>query len=149
MRRELRLLRVQHANYKRWRLLQKQKTDRLEKVVEGQNQVITKLEQEINRLRQEKQDLVNQLDKTKKERDTYKDMIFKAKRARVSSGRSRGGQPGHPGHARPGSLTVDWHIRAFLIHCPDCHTRLPRTAATDTYTVIDLPHWKDVRPISI
>lgn len=138
---EVRLLRIQHANYKRWHLLQKQKADRFEKIINKQDELITKLEEENKKLKGE-------LDKTKKERDTYKEMIFKAKRHPATSGKSRGGQARHTGHGRHHPLHIDQSIRVYLTTCPDCHTPLPHANATDTHTVTDIPHWKEMRPMT-
>lgn len=145
---EIRQLRIEHANYKRWHLLQKQKADRFEKVIHKQDELITHLEEENQRLKQKERELRNQLEKTKQERDTYKNMIFKAKtHADPLDGKPRGGQQGHVGHGRTKPDHVDEHIRAYLTHCPDCHTPLSRARATDTHTVTDLPHWSQMQPV--
>lgn len=141
LRSEIRHLRINAANYQRWHLLQKQKADRFEKVIEKQDEFITKLEKENKKLKGE-------LDKTKKERDTYKHMIFRPQHHTSPSPRHRGGQSGHRGNSRHIPQHIDQHVRVYCTYCPDCHTMLSRVQATDTHTVTDLPHWREMTPIT-
>lgn len=148
-RKEIRLLRIENAQLKRFHLYQKQKAQQFETIVEEQDKLIQELERENEELKREKQTLLEQLEKTKQERDTYKDMVFKAqKRPLRSFGRKRGGQIGHKGYGRKKAETIDRTVHAFLTHCPDCHTPLKHTRSTDTHTVTDLPHWRETKTIT-
>jgi transposase len=51
----------------------------------------------------------------------------------------RGGQPGHPGHARPQPTRIDRHETHQLPACPDCGGPLRRTGQTRTRVIEDLP----------
>ncbi|MDI6809997.1 MAG: IS66 family transposase [Candidatus Eisenbacteria bacterium] len=75
-------------------------------------------------------------------------MVFRPKQYTAPSLRRRGGQPGHAGHGRFLPHRINRYSRAFLTQCPDCHTILPRVQAADTHTVTDLPHWRDMQPVT-
>jgi len=149
-RREIRFLRQENARLQRVHLYQKQKAEQTEKVIREQDKLINELEQENERLKKREHELLEQLEKTKQERDTYKGMLFKPemKSSIVTLERKRGGKIGHRGYGRRIPETINRHIRAFLTHCPDCNTPLSRTDSIDTHTVSDIPHWKDMQPVT-
>src|SRR6266571_2766343 len=99
LRKDRRLLQVHNAQLQRSHQLQKQKSEQLEK----EN---TTLKRENEKLKRREQALVEELEKIKQERDSYKNMVFKAKRTCVDTDtlkkaeRKRGGQKGHEGHGR-------------------------------------------------
>src|SRR5258708_453120 len=129
---EKRLLRVRVKTLDRARLAQKNRADRLEE----ENKVLQK---EVEKLEEE-------LEKVRKQRDTYKDMVFKSNvsfREQVR-GRKRGGQAGHEGWGRKTPETIDQYQQCFLEECPDCQTPLKRTTTAVKHTVTDLPQWQQM-----
>lgn len=149
IRREMRKLRIDNANLNRWHLSQKQRADRLE------GELREKIKQ-VNRLEKEKQRLEHELEKTRQERDTYKNMTFKGNRKSSPStgiqtqfsGRHRGGQKGHKGYSRKKPIKIDKQVDVFLTHCLHCNSSIPQTDSVDTHTVTDLPHWQMMLPIT-
>lgn len=143
---EIRRLRIENAGLKRWHLSQKQRADRLEK----EN---TELKKEITRLKRQEQELQEKLKDTEQQRDSYKGMVFKARKKLGSAHtteekRERGGQRGHIGHGRKKPERIDRIVHAFLTHCPDCQTPIDHARAVKTHTIVDLPHWQEMRPIT-
>lgn len=147
VRKEMRRLRIENANLKRWRLSQKQRADRFE-------EELRRVKQENNQLRKQEQELREKLKDTEKQRDTYKGMVFKSKK-QYGSGlteqsvekRTRGGQAGHKGHGRHLPDAINRWIRAYLVRCPDCGRFVSRTNSFDTHTVADIPNWQEVQSI--
>jgi transposase len=93
-------------------------------------------------------ELQEELEKVKKQRDTYRDMVFKANRKKedteeqgavFQSLRKRGGQIGHKGYGRKHPLRIDTSLRIFAIYCPTCNERLHRSKTTVHHTVEDIP----------
>lgn len=147
IRNERRMLAVYNEQLKHSHLVQKQKAEYLEE----EN---AKLRQKITQLEREQRDLTEELEKTKAERDTYKNLTFKQKRVCSSplshheTGRKRGGVPGHIGTSREVPQTIHRHIRVFLTNCPHCGNLVDRVEGTMTHTVTDLPHWSLLHPIN-
>lgn len=131
------------------RSLQKQKEnkDRLE----GENH---KLKQEIRRIEKERQKVQEELEKVKRERDTYKEMVFKANKKQegvaeiTDTKRKIGGQIGHKGYGRKTTDRIDRQVAAYLSNCPDCDSPLKETPSTRRHIVTDIPHWKELQPIT-
>lgn len=145
-RREVRRLRIYTAQLKRLQLYHKDKADQLKELLRQKDKQIGELEKEKGKLQED-------LEKVKRERDSYKGMVFKSKRtcSNPSShtfGRKRGGQIGHKGFGRKKEERVDSHIHTYLTNCPHCHAPLSRTKAFDTHTVTDIPHWSKMAPIT-
>ena len=145
-RREIRSLRQENATLKRFHQFQKNKAD----ILEEENHT---LKQELEKIKRQKEKLEEELEKTKRERDTYKGMVFKSKKEcsrpeEHTSGRKRGGQNGHKGVSFQKPDTIDHHVHAYLTNCPHCGNVLSQTKSVDTHTVIDIPHWKDAKPIT-
>lgn len=90
LKKEKRNLAVQNQQLQRVHQLQKQKAD----ILQEEN---NKLQQKINRLEKDRKKLIDELEKTKAERDTYKNLTFKEKRvctfplSHNPTGRKRGG----------------------------------------------------------
>lgn len=145
-RRTMRKLSQKNATLKRFHLFQKQKADKLEEELKQYKNRIKDLEKENTKL-------TDELEKIKRERDTYKGMIFKSKRKcylpeEHKTGKKRGGQEGHIGVSFKKPKKVDNHIHAYLTNCPDCGATLSQTESVDTHTVIDIPHWNNISPIT-
>lgn len=145
-RREMRKLSQENATLKRFHQFQKQKADRLDDMVHEKDKRIKELEKENAKLEEE-------LERIKRERDTYKGMVFKSKRScsnpqEHKSGKKRGGQRGHIGVSFQKPKTIDRHVHAYLTNCPHCGNAISRTESVDTHTVVDIPHWKDISPIT-
>lgn len=140
VRKEVRRLRIYTQQLKRLQLYHKDKADHLENLVKQKDQLIKELEKEKDKLSEE-------LEKVKRERDSYKGMVFKSKRtcsspsSHTSEGRKKGGQKGHKGYGRVKPEIIDKHIHVYLTNCPNCDTPLERTNLTDTHTVTDIPNF--------
>lgn len=146
LRPELRYLRIRVQQLGNAHKLQKNKSDRLEDVVRQKDIHIKDLERQKEKLEEE-------LEKTKRERDTYKGMVFKSKRVcsnpeEHKSGKKRGGQKGHKGVSFQKPEAIDRHIHSYLTNCPDCGRKLSQTESVDTHTVVDIPHWKETHSIT-
>lgn len=145
LRKERRIFAVHNEQLKRSQLLQKHQADQLKEVVKEKNKQISQLEKENKRLHEE-------LEKTKAERDTYKNLTFKEKRvcsspfAHQATGKKRGGKPGHKGASRKLPEHIHKIVRVFLSHCPDCGGTLNRAQGIAMHTVTDLPHWSQMAP---
>lgn len=143
---EIRQLRIENAGLKRWHLSQKQRADQLEK----EN---AELKKEISRLKRQEEELQEKLKDTEQQRDSYKGMVFKSRKKLGSAHtkeekRARGGQPGHIGYGHKKPEQIDRTIHAFLTHCPDCKTPLDHATALKSHTITDLPHWREIRPVT-
>jgi transposase len=148
LRKDVRLLRIYNAQLIRSQQLQKQKADDLQK----ENDY---LKRENEKLRKREQTILEELEKIKQERDSYKNMVFKSKRTCTDtdshnpSGRKRGGQIGHRGTGRKIPEIIHQHVHVYLTNCSHCDAPLTRVEATDTHTVIDVPHWSLMQPKTI
>lgn len=143
---EVRRLRIYTQQLKRLHLYHKDKADNLEEKLREKDKRIKELEREKEKLQED-------LEKVKRERDTYKGMVFKSKRtcsnpSAHTSGKKRGGQLGHTGHGRTKPDRIDAHIHAYLTNCPNCNTPVTRTSSFDTHIVSDIPHWSCMRAIT-
>lgn len=143
-RREIRHLRQMNAILKRSHQCQKQKSD----ILEEENHT---LRQELEKIKKQKEKLEEEIEKIKRERDTYKGMVFKSKTScsypdEHKSERLLGGQFGHKGISHRKPEIIDQHIHVYLTNCPTCNNPLSKTQSVDTHTVIDIPHWKDMKP---
>lgn len=148
VRHDLRSLRIENANLKRSHRAQKQKSDRLDE--ENHH-----LQQEIDRLKKREEELQEKLKETEKQRDTFKGMVFKAKKQYASGltdtsmeKKTRGGQKGHVGVGRKTPEGINRWVRVFVLRCSDCGRFVSRTDSTDTHTVTDIPHWREVTPVT-
>lgn len=107
-----------------------------------------KLRQENRKLKEEIKKIRDELEKTKKQRDTYKGMIFKPKVTQTvtnTAERKLGGQLGHIGIGRKLPERVDKSLRVFLKECPHCQTPLKRSVSFETHTVEDIPNLEQIR----
>lgn len=144
-RREVRRLRIYTAQLKRLQLYHKDKANRLEDLLKQRDKQIRELEEEKEKLQED-------LEKVRRERDSYKGMVFKEKRncsnpsLHTSTDRKQGGQKGHIGYGRKKPETIDKHVHAHLTHCPHCGDPVERTNLTDTHTITDIPHWTLMQP---
>ena len=117
-----------------------------------------KLEDELKLLRERlkkeherNEELEKTLDKTKKQRDRYRDLLFKRKtrgeQAQTISEeskksvkkRKRGAQIGHKWHGYDHKREVDRKKRIYLTNCPDCEAKLKRTNGLYSHKVEDIP----------
>ena len=135
--------------------------DRYFRAYQRQKGKASDIEKENNRLRKEneklqkdQQVLLEELERIKEERDAYKNLVFKPRQKRTSpltivSGRKRGGQNGHKGYGRKKSQNIDDIIRVFLTQCPSCNHPLVRVNAFEEHTVVDVPHWRQIQPVTV
>lgn len=141
LRKENTRLKIAHTKLQTAHLSQKNKADTLEK--------------ENRRLREQLKQAQEELKKIKKQRDTYKGMIFKAKTNQkvnaVQSGQVRkqlGGQLGHVGFGRSLPPKIDQTVRVYFKTCPQCKSVLKRSSSFETHTVEDIPQLESVKIIT-
>lgn len=141
-------LRINIAVVTRARIAQKNRADTLEEEVKQER----KRNEELIR---ENQKLKEEIEKIKKQRDTYKGMVFKPNQVEKEvvdeifgeETKSRGGQTGHKGYGRKLPGRVDKTYRIFFHHCPNCQTPLVRGDTTTNHTVEDIPAPRETRTI--
>ena len=109
------------------------------------------LEKENKKQYQHIVELEKELEKIKRQRDMYKDMLFKKNVNHTTEEvsdtelllqtptKKRGGQYGHKGHGRLLPLQINSYKRVYTRTCPDCHIKLKRSVACLTHTVEDIP----------
>jgi hypothetical protein len=113
-----------------------------------------RLKKENEQLRKREQELFEELERVKRERDTYKGMVFKANKTnRIIAEandikRKIGGQTGHKGYGRKTPEKIDREVTAYLSTCPECDIPLKQTTSTRKHIVTDIPHWKELQPIT-
>lgn len=109
------------------------------------------LEQENRKLKEQLKKTQEELEKIRKQRDTYKGMIFKAKiTPQVTTQQAKlklGGQSGHPGISRKLPPKIDQNVRVFFKVCPKCHLPLKRSANFEPHTVEDIPNLESVKTV--
>ena len=140
---EKRKLSVSNAVLKRHLIVLRQRREEAEdKAKEWQK----KYEEQQKTIRE----LQEELEKVRKQRDTYRDMVFKANRNKASDeeqssffefqpSRKPGGQIGHKGYGRKASERIDNELHIFAVSCPTCKGRLNRSQTTVQHTVEDIP----------
>lgn len=148
LRNEARYLRIHTAQLNRAWTSQKNRADKL-------SDDLKEREQKIRDLEKENQHLKEEIEKIKKQRDTYKGMVFKPNQVskdvveEIFSGKkkSRGGVLGHKGFGRnlPGKVDKSYHL--FFHHCPHCNSSLKRTEVVISHTVTDIPAPKETSAI--
>lgn len=72
--------------------------------------------------------------------------LYEKPASKIKRSKKRGAKPGHPGKRRPPPSRIDRREEHRLPCCPDCGSRLKRTADTRTRYVEDIPD--DLRPIT-
>ena len=113
------------------------------------------IKQESNKkLREKLKELEDKCKELERQRDRYRNMIFKANvkpqkevkeesdeeiRISASMKRKRGGQMGHAGRGRKLPGHIDEVRRVYLERCPDCGTPLGRSKGIDKHTIEDIP----------
>jgi len=120
----------------------------LRQINKDQQKFIEKQNQEIENLKQENE-------KLKRQRDTYRSMLFKENKPKVSVAcspsflpkRSIGGQIGHKGYGRKLPGRIDRQFRVYANNCPTCKETLTRSYTTVTHTVEDIPEPKAMKTI--
>ncbi len=109
------------------------------------------LRQENRKLKEEIKKIRDELEKTKKQRDTYKGMIFKPKVVQTVTNTAEekklGGQLGHVGISRTVPDKINKQIRVFLKHCPNCQSLLKRSNTFETHTIEDIPNLETLKSI--
>jgi transposase len=120
------------------------------------NKKIKELEAKIACLEKENEEL-------RRQKDEYKNMVFKSNKKSSPSQqdesapnaelatpkRKRGAQKNHKGRARKLPEIIDCQNRAYLTHCPNCHTKLQRTDDFDSHIVEDIPDLEQKRVVVI
>lgn len=144
---ELRLARVHISVLERSLKRQREKRQEAEIQKEEWKQKYDKLEKEHLTLHEE-------LDKTKRQRDRYRSLLFKentkgktqtidkeeeTQREEVTTTKNRGGKKGHDPHHRPKPDHIDQSVRLFQTNCPTCDCSLSRTNSCDEHFVEDIP----------
>jgi hypothetical protein len=121
-------------------------------------QVRKELEQE----RQKNEELEKRIKEIERQKDKYRDMVFKSNRKKKegteiegelelsedsedkvrtfqSQKRKRGGQEGHKGYGRSNPGKTDEEKRIYLEKCPVCESELKRSQTIKSHTVEDIP----------
>lgn len=140
---EKRKLSVINAQLKRHLVTLRTRRKEAEDEAQGWQKKYEEQEKEIEKLKEENE-------KLRRQRDTYRDMVFKANRSKESSEkqqatfqtesqRKRGGQIGHKGHGRRLPFRIDKQLHVFANTCPSCKGKLNRSKTTVSHTVEDIP----------
>lgn len=147
---EKRYLRIQVDKLRRAAASHKQKR-------EGAEDQVRELEKENKQKKQRIGELERELEEIKRQRDMYKNMVFKKNVLPESSVESpllteisqkkRGGQNGHVGHWRSKPVGVDVFKRIYTKTCPTCHTKLQRSKGVTTHTVEDIPAVSQIKSV--
>ncbi len=147
---EKRYLRIALDQVRRAVITHKQKRKNAEDELSELRKEYQKQEELIEQLRKEKEEI-------KRQRDMYKNMLFKKNIPIESSPESpllthisqkkKGGQNGHIGHGRSKPLEIDFFKRIYTKSCPECHTKLQRSKAVTTHTVEDIPALSQIKPV--
>jgi hypothetical protein len=136
----------------------------LKQLREGKRKLAEELKQAIQSIkfwekkceeeRKKREELEKRVRELERQRDRYRDMIFKPNvkkeeeveegeesKGRISRGikRKPGGQKGHKGYGRKRPIRVDEEKRIYLERCPDCDCKLKRSNTTKSHTVEDIP----------
>jgi transposase len=136
------------------------KVSSLQKAVEAHRKARKKLEKEKRELAKDLENAIKTIkhlkqenDKLQRQRDRFRDMIFKpSKKSKTEEDkkrlannhlpqkkRKRGGQKGHKGVGRKKPEHIDDFVRVFLSHCPDCSTEVVRSNTVENHIVEDIP----------
>lgn len=146
LRKEVRGLRIRTGQQEYWLTKNQEQIDKLKDLLRERDHLIHELELQ-------RDELTKLIDELKRQRDVYRGMVYKPSvphqkpELGIPSGRHRGAQPGHTGHARGVPNHIDQDIRIHATICPDCRTFLPQTNTTTTHTVEDIPTPQTVHPI--
>ena len=146
---EKRLLRIKVSNLEK----ANQTHRKARKKLEHENKKLVNDLKEANKIIEQ---LKEENDKLKRQRDRYRDMVFKPKNKesteekeqegngnRVQKNkRKRGAQKGHKGTGRKMPEKIDDVIRVFLTQCPDCNTDVARSNTIENHIVEDIPSFE-------
>lgn len=128
--------------------------NKFKKHIEECNDLIRRQDDLLKRMNRERQQQQKLIDELKRQRDAYRGMVYKPSVSEKQpephgdvKKKSRGGQSGHPGHARnaPNHIDRDIHVHASV--CPDCQTPIPQTHTVTTHIVEDIPAPQTILPI--
>ena len=147
LRLEARYLRVKNALLDRARLAQKSRADKLQE----ENRKLKRL---IWELKDHERKFQEEMEKIKKQRDTYKGMVFKPKvtpQVEKQSGlvKKLGGQQGHVGASRKLPAKIDQRVKVFFKSCPHCQAPLKRANSFQTHTVEDIPNLEQIKTLVV
>ena len=141
------------------------KVSSLEKAVVAHRKARRELEQEIRELSKDLEKAIKTIkqlkeenDKLQRQRDRFRDMVFKPNNKRTSEEekegladkplpkkkRKRGAQKGHKGAGRKKPDHIDEVVRVFLSHCPDCSTEIARSNTKEDHIVEDIPPLEEI-----
>lgn len=161
LQRERRQLAVHNQQLQKSQQLQKQKADILEEELKQKDKQVRDLEKE-------KQKLKDELEKAKLTIESYKQMLFQAHKhlennqdqkqeqekdtdsaERTTKTKNKNGQKtGHTGYGRKKPEIIDRQVVCFGALCPDCGNSLERSDNFHPHTVTDIPHFKDMKPVT-
>lgn len=124
---------------------------------EQAEETVRELEKENTQKQQRIEELERELEEIKRQRDMYKNILFKKNGEKpvvadsppdeVRSRKTRGGQTGHTGYGRKLPEQIDSCKRVYTTNCPHCQTKLGRSKTTSTHTVEDIPALSTVKPV--
>lgn len=142
---------------------------RVEEELRRERSRVKEVEKAYEEERQKRAELEKKLAEIERQRDRYRDMIFKPKRVKGieeelpesedeatdkewlgrmkrSKKRKRGGQRGHRGYGRYRPMRIDEEKRVYLERCPICESHLQRSKTIKCHTVEDIPALEESRP---
>lgn len=130
---------------------------RLEEELKQERIAVKVWQKKYEEERQKNEELEKNIRELEKQRDRYRDMVFKPNRKskgekeieiennEEKKKRNRGGQKGHKGYGRKRPERVDEEKRIYLSRCPICETELNRSQTTKPHTVEDIPALEESR----
>jgi hypothetical protein len=142
---------------------------RLQNSVQSHQNARQKLEEQNASLRRENKTLLEkvrnleeELDEMKRQRDVYKNMVFKSNKKteeekeegpcsdfnlpeRLKKKKKRGAIKGHPGHGRKNPETIDETKRVHAKVCPHCQNPLNRSDKIHSHIVEDIPSLENLK----
>ena len=139
LRAETRRMRQRVAVLEKAYCVQRQKADRLEELLRNRDRTIVELEKE-------RDELTKLIEELKKQRDTYRGMVYKPMR-KLTPKPAGGRLTGHIGYGRKLPTKIDKYLHVFANNCPDCGKSLTRSTTTVSHTVEDIPQPEAVPPI--
>lgn len=159
---ERRRLTIHNHQLLRSQKLQKQKTDQFVEIVKKKDKKIAELEREKGKLSDE-------LEKARLTIESYKQMLFQMhKHADIaeenqdtkqqeeqattenalSTKKKNGQKKGHKGFGRKKPEIIDQQVVCSLAVCPDCGNPVEPSDKFHSHTVTDIPHWKEMKPVT-
>lgn len=133
---------------------------KLEEELKQERKIVQEWKKRYEEERKKNEEFEQKIKELERQRDRYRDMIFKPNRKKgrgaeadgdledlKESKRKRkpGAVKGHKGYGRTRPERVDEEKRIYLERCPTCKSKLNRSKTTKSHTVEDIPALEDSR----